>query len=64
MNFCLATFLLACLSSSEEGVKLFSKPLGVTISTGLPMKCSHSFAVISLTVENTSAFFAETASNE
>ena len=59
-----AAALFSFHSSSEEGVKLFSNPLGVTISTGRPWNWAHSRAVMSLTVVKTSAFLAEIFSSE
>ncbi|CCZ45180.1 unknown [Bacteroides sp. CAG:545] len=63
-NLPLAALRFSSYSWSVAGVKLFSKPFGVTTSTCLPRKCSHSIAVISLTVVNTSAFSADFFSRE
>ena len=59
-----AAVRLASYSSRVDGVKLGSKPLGVTMSTFLPQNCAHSRAVMSLTVVRTSALRAEFFSSE
>ena len=64
INLSLAAERLESYSSSVAGVKLFSKPFGVTSSTVLPKNWAHSLAVISLTVVNMSAFWAEIFSME
>ena len=60
----LAALRFSMNNSSVAGVKLFSNPLGVTTSTSLPRNWAHSLAVISLTVVNASAFWAEIFSME
>ncbi len=56
--------LLAAGSLAAAGTKFFSKPLGVTTSGRRSSNCSHSLAVISLTVVNESAAWAAAFSSE
>ena len=61
---CRAASCSRTYSSSEAGVKEFSKPFGVTTSTERSRNWAHSLAVISLTVVNTSASRAAIFSRE